>query len=87
MKNSEDKLNTSGTIREAGLDIVGEYSIKLKLARVYDWFDQVFWTEGLGDFSNGILEYSIPNLSEKGLYIILCVNTISRKFMLTFRCV
>ena len=74
MKNSEKKICLNGTVGGIALDIVGKHNIKLKMAKVYDWFDQAFWVDGLGDFSNGMLNYSISNPFEKGLYIVLCVS-------------
>ena len=74
MKKSEEKICLNGTVGGIALDIVGKHNIKLKMAKVYDWFDQAFWVDGLGDFSNGMLNYSISNSFEKGLYIVLCVS-------------
>lgn len=71
---SEDKNYVSGKIKGIDVGVEGKHNIRVKLARVFDWFDQAFWIDGIGIFSKGIMNYSIQNTFEKGIYIVLCVS-------------
>ena len=69
-----DEEKFTGKILNVNLNIIGLLPIRLKIARVYDWYDQAFWIDGQGVIQNYVLEYKFTKNLERGLYILLCVR-------------